>query len=669
MPIGPKEEAFISEVRYRALVEGSIQGICVVRRDNSIAFANPALATIFGYEHPQAMLDLSVLQLIDPQDRFRMKQYSAGRLRGEPAPMRYEFRGLKSDGTPLWLDMLVSVVSWDGEPAILATLIDITNRKRAEEALQLSEERYRTLVEQIHDGMFIIQDGVLRFVNEAFAKLVGYSVAELTDVDIVGVIAPEDRELVTDRYRRRQAGEPVPACYEFRLLHKDGVSRVFVEMNAVLTQYRGRIATLGTLRDHTKRKHAEERLREESEMNAAFARIAQAMIVSLDTAAIVERLCRVTTEEVGCDCSHASLWFPEENGYRTVAGYGDTPEQWELIRSVKIPRELGRSVASLMLKSGGLLEIERAEPGRPFPDGVMQQYGVTASLAVALRRGEAVIGVLIASYRGRRGFSERQKRLITGIAQIASLALANARLLEEVERSNRVKEDFVGTMSHELRTPLNIILGYNQLFLEGTFGPLTPEQTDVLERMRKNARELLELINATLDLSRLQSQRVPLDVRELVVPEFLAEMETQARQLNRKPDLRVHWSIAPDLPVLHTDAVKLKMVIDNLLTNALKFTEVGMISVSAAARNDGVVFSIADTGPGIPAEELTVIFEPFRQGGTFATRRQGGVGLGLYIVQQLLNMLGGTITVTSELGKGSTFHVWVPREVTKQDAY
>jgi signal transduction histidine kinase len=111
------------------------------------------------------------------------------------------------------------------------------------------------------------------------------------------------------------------------------------------------------------------------------------------------------------------------------------------------------------------------------------------------------------------------------------------------------------------------------------------------------------------------------------------------------------------------------MVIDNLLTNALKFTEVGMISVSAAARNDGVVFSIADTGPGIPAEELTVIFEPFRQGGTFATRRQGGVGLGLYIVQQLLNMLGGTITVTSELGKGSTFHVWVPREVTKQDAY
>lgn len=654
-----------NEARYRALVEGSIQGICVVRRNNTIAFANLALAAIFGYENPSMMLGESVMQLIDPRDRFRLKRYSTARLRGESAPVRYEFRGLKSDGTPLWLDMLVSAVWWEGELAILATLVDITIRKRAEEALQQSEGQYRTLVEQIHDGVFIIQDGILRFVNEAFAKMVGYTVLELTGVEISELIAPEDQMLVADRYQRRQAGEPVPARYEFRLLHKDHVSRVFVEMNAALTQYRGRIATLGTLRDITERKHADEQLREASEINAAFARVAQDLIVSLDTSTIVERLCRVTTEVIGCDCSHASLWFPEENGYRTVASYGDTPEQWELIRSITIPREIGGRVASFMLKNNGLIEVERADPGRPFPDGVMSQFGVTASLAVALRRGETVIGTLIASYRGRRGFDERQKRLIRGIAQLASLALANARLLEELERSNRVKEDFVGTMSHELRTPLNIILGYNQLFLEEAFGPLTEEQVSVLNRTQKNARELLELINATLDLSRLQSQRVPLDVQEISIPEFMAEMEVQAQQLNRKPGLQLHWSLAPDLPVLHTDAIKLKMVLENLLTNALKFTEVGTVSVRVASQNDGVVFSIADTGAGIPPEELAVIFEPFRQGGTFTTRRQGGVGLGLYIVQQLLKILGGKVTVHSELGKGSTFQVWLPCEVVK----
>lgn len=656
-----------NEARYRALVEGSIQGICVVRRNNTIAFANPALATIFGYDDPSVMIGGSVLRLIDPRDRFRLKFYSTARLRGESAPVRYEFQGMKSDGTPLWLDMLVSVVSWEGDPSILMTLVDVTTRKQAEDALQQSERQYRTLVEQIHDGVFIIQDGILRFVNEAFAKMVGYMVLELTGAKIPDLIAPEDHALVADRYQRRQAGEPVPSRYEFRLLHKNRVSRVFVEMNAALTLYRGRVATLGTLRDISERKRADEQLREVSEINAAFARVAQEMIVSLDTSAIVERLCRVTTEVVGCDCSHASLWFPEENGYRTVAGYGDTLEQWELIRSVKIPREIGRRVVSFMLKNDGFIEVERRDPGRPFPDGVMNQFGVTASLAVALRRGETVIGALIASYRGRRGFDERQKRLMRGIAQLASLALANAQLLEEVEHSNRIKEDFIGTISHELRTPLNIILGYNQLFLEEAFGPLTEEQVDGLKRMQKNARELLELINATLDLSRLQSQRVPLDVQEIHIPEFMSELEMQARQLNCKPDLQLHWSVAPDLPVLPTDAIKLKMVLENLLTNALKFTEVGTVSVSVVSRGEGVVFSIADTGPGIPSEELAMIFEPFRQGGTFTTRRQGGVGLGLYLVQQLLKMLGGKVTVNSELGKGSTFHVWLPCEVAERN--
>jgi signal transduction histidine kinase len=180
--------------------------------------------------------------------------------------------------------------------------------------------------------------------------------------------------------------------------------------------------------------------------------------------------------------------------------------------------------------------------------------------------------------------------------------------------------------------------------------------------MDKNARELLDLVNATLDLSRLQSQRVPLDRQNVRVSELLAKLEAETHQLNHKPALRLHWQVASDLPTLHTDKVKLRMILKNLIVNALKFTEEGRVTISAAPQDEGITFVVADTGSGIRREVLPTIFEPFRQGESFAVRRQGGVGLGLYIVRQLLTLLGGTVTVESEVGRGSTFRVWIPKE-------
>lgn len=437
-------------------------------------------------------------------------------------------------------------------------------------------------------------------------------------------------------------------------------------MNAALIEYQGRVATMGTLHDVTEREQTAGRLREEAEINAALARVAQEMIASLETSTLVERLCRVTTEVLGCDCSHTNLWMPEEESYRTVAGYGDTPEQWEIVQSLKIPHTAVIDLAQRFLNGEEAILLEPVAASPDLLDRIMHKVGITASLTVGLRRGTVWIGGLSASYRGQREFSDRQRRILRGISQIASLALANARLLEQVERSNRVKEDFVSTMSHELRTPLNIILGYNSLVQEGTFGPLTEEQQTVLGRVEKSGRELLELINATLDLSRLQSHRIPLDIRAVHVRELLHELQAEIQQLNDNPELHVHWHLASDLPELHTDVVKLKMVLKNLVTNALKFTDNGQVSISAEPQDHGVTFCVTDTGQGIAPEDLALIFEPFRQGGAFATRRQGGVGLGLYIVRQLTNLLGGRVFVDSQLGKGSSFQVWFPQEKAEE---
>jgi PAS domain S-box-containing protein len=525
---------------------------------------------------------------------------------------------------------------------------------------------YRELWDNAGDVIATISlDGVVTNVNRGAELLLGWSREEIIGQSVAKVSTLASVALADERQRRFLAGEKLPPVFEAELIRKDG-SLVPVEARTRVMRDRQDhlIGFHGIYRDITERKRAAEQLREEAEINAALARVAQEMIASLNTSTILDRLCRIATEVLDCDCSHTTLWMPEANAYETVAGYGDTSEQWEIIRAIKVPLQLGEHMASRLLQDGSVFAIERVDSNRLFPDALMLQVGITSSLWIALRRGELVIGTLSASYRGRQGFNERQKRLAHGISQIASLALANARLLEELERSNRIKEDFVSTMSHELRTPLNIILGYNQLFQEETFGPLTAEQRDILERMQKNGQELLDLVNVTLNLSRLQSRRVPLEMHDVTVSVFMQELAAEIQRLKRNSGVQLEWSVASNLPTLRTDITKLKMVLKNLLTNALKFTESGMVSMHAEPRVSGIAFVVTDTGQGIAPEDLNVIFEPFRQGGTFTTRRQGGVGLGLYIVQQLLEVLGGKVTVRSELGKGSTFSVWLPSEKT-----
>ncbi|MGE0682093.1 MAG: sensor histidine kinase [Candidatus Binatia bacterium] len=231
---------------------------------------------------------------------------------------------------------------------------------------------------------------------------------------------------------------------------------------------------------------------------------------------------------------------------------------------------------------------------------------------------------------------------------------------EAAEAADRTKSEFLAAMSHELRTPLGVILGYDTLLLEGAFGALTTEQLRPLRRMNENANELLELINAVLDLSRLEKGRLPIDIREVKVSELLAMLKEETLELQEQSSLSFVWWIAERLPSLHTDPGKLKMVLKNLIGNAVKFTERGSITVTAQSCEGGVEIRVTDTGIGIPPEALAYIFEPFRQVHDFSAEQHKGTGLGLHIVKRLLELLGGSVVVESEIGRGSTFCVWMP---------
>jgi signal transduction histidine kinase len=205
-------------------------------------------------------------------------------------------------------------------------------------------------------------------------------------------------------------------------------------------------------------------------------------------------------------------------------------------------------------------------------------------------------------------------------------------------------------------------MGYNDLLLEGAFGELPEEIQGVLGRTQRSARELLALITATLDLSRLESGESPLRIEPVAVGDLFDQLRAET-VTDAQSKVALDWRLAGGLPVLETDRGKLATVLRNLIDNALKFTQEGAVTVLAEPEADTVVFTVADSGIGISEQDIPVIFELFRQVEPAHTRRHGGVGLGLYMVKRLLMQLRGEIEVQSVPGEGSRFLVRVPTRV------
>jgi signal transduction histidine kinase len=299
---------------------------------------------------------------------------------------------------------------------------------------------------------------------------------------------------------------------------------------------------------------------------------------------------------------------------------------------------------------------------------LFRRYNLYSYLGLPLIAKQETLGVLSFYSRSEREFSAEEINFLNALVNQAAIAIFNSRLFErtreqaiELEKSNKIKDEFLGVMSHELRTPINIIMNYAEVLRMGTFGEITADQLKGTEKIRSQANHLLSLINGILEITKIESGTAVLQTEYFSLREFFSDCQSDYTAPIEKPVV-LAWDYSTDLPVILSDRVRLKQIVTNLVNNAIKFTDEGEVRISAQIRDEDDRFElrVADTGPGIPADRLERIFEKFHQVDSATTRNFSGAGLGLYIVKTFVDLLAGTIEVKSKIGVGSVFTVRLP---------
>jgi len=301
-------------------------------------------------------------------------------------------------------------------------------------------------------------------------------------------------------------------------------------------------------------------------------------------------------------------------------------------------------------------------------DEDVEWYRRTLSrVAIPLRMEERISGVLAVLSTEREGIQEDELEILEMLAGQLAIALENARAYERerlaaqrLEEAEVFKGRFLANMSHALREPLNTIIGFSRLMIKGIDGDMTPQQIQDLERIYDDGQRLLFLINDILAISQIQAGMMELRLQQVALQEIVAGMMPTASALVRGKEIDLVQEIPEDLPVLHADPARLRQVLVHLFNNAAKFTERGEIAIKAWRTEDLVYVSVRDTGVGIPPEDFERLFARFEKGMDKEGHWQAGIGLGLALSKEFVEMHGGQIWVTSEVGRGSTFTFSMP---------
>jgi len=404
----------------------------------------------------------------------------------------------------------------------------------------------------------------------------------------------------------------------------------------------------------------------------ALGDVSRALSSTLDLETVLETIVRRATQLTGT--AGCTIWEYDEPRHEfrlRMSHYADEDDGVLLPTPggvTVIPR--GTGITTQVFERRQPVQIADIVAAGGYESPIRQpliEAGHRALLGVPLLSEDEVIGVLAVTRKASGEFAPEIVQLLATLATQSALAIQNARLFQEIEDKSRQlevasrhKSEFLANMSHELRTPLNAIIGFSEVLAEGLFGEVNEKQTEYLGDILESGRHLLSLINDILDLSKIEAGRMELEATDFDLPTAVENALILVRERASRRAIALERTLDERLGVIRADERKVKQVLLNLLSNALKFTpEGGRIDVRAARREGMAEISVTDTGVGIAPEDQEAVFEEFRQVGT-AAKRIEGTGLGLALSRKFIELHGGKIWVKSQIGEGSTFTFTLP---------
>ena len=616
-----------SEQLFRSIFENAQLGIAYFKIDSHEHVSNRALHEMLGYTGEELSRLGQWDEIVAPEDRASGAERYDELVQGKRDTDEYEQRFIRRDGRIVVAnDKFRLLRDPDGKPQYIVGLTeDITERKRSHEALQESEQLFRSIFENSQIGISIFGiEAQTHITNRALQEMLGYSEADLRSLEQWDkIVHPDDRGLGAERYAELLAGKRDADEYGHRYIRRDGRIVVGNGRYQLLRDAAGKPQYLVALtEDITERNRAQEALQDSERL---FRSIFENAPVGIGLYNVPE------AQYFTNRALHEMLGYTHEDL--------SSVEKWDQI----------------------VHPDQRASGAKRYAELVEGKYDYDEWEQHFIRRDGRLV-IADGAFTMIRDTAGNPQYLLNTTKDITDRKQAEADLLaakEEAVAATKAKSDFLANMSHEIRTPMNAILGMTHLALKTE---LTAKQRDYLTKTTVAAKALLSIINDILDFSKIEAGKLDVENTEFRLDQVLEDLSSVVCQKARDKDLE--FLIAPPKnlpPNLIGDPLRLGQILINLVNNAVKFTERGEVLVTVALEEQladrvKVRFSVRDSGIGMTPEQSAKLFQAFSQADTSTTRKYGGTGLGLSISKRLVEMMEGTIWAESEPGVGSAFH-------------